>query len=148
MNTIFLLWTIFWLLRITIEDIRSFTIPNRFTLAILLAAPFLSAAPFGMRFLAAVLPFCLVPFLGMGDVKLYSALGFCLGPMPLLRIACGSLLAGGLYAAALLVLRKAKKKDRIAFGPFIAASAAAILILPYFASTDAMWAISRSMLAV
>ena len=40
MNTIFLLWTIFWLLRITIEDLRSFTIPNRFTLAILLAALF------------------------------------------------------------------------------------------------------------
>jgi Flp pilus assembly protein protease CpaA len=60
MNTIFLLWTIFWLLRITIEDIRSFTIPNRFTLAILLAAPFLSAAPVSMRLLAAALPFCLL----------------------------------------------------------------------------------------
>ena len=148
MNTIFLLWTFFWLLRITIEDLRSFTIPNRFTLAILLAAPFLSEAPIGMRILAAALPFCLGPFLGMGDVKLYSALGFCLGPVPLLRIACGSLLAGGLYAAALLVLRKAKKKDRIAFGPFIAASAAVILLMSYFASTSAMWAIRRSMLAV
>lgn len=138
MNTIFLLWVIFWLLRISIEDIRSFTIPNRFTLAILLAAPFLGSLPAGPRLLAAALPLCLIPFMGMGDVKLYSALGFCLGPAALIRIACTSMLGGGCYAALLLILKKAKKKDRIAFGPFIAASAAVFLVLPYFASTSAM----------
>ena len=148
MNTIFFIWTLFWLLPISLEDIRSFTIPDRFTLAILLAAPFLCDLPAAPRLLAAVLPLCLIPFMGMGDVKLYCALGFCLGPAALLRIACASMLMGGFYAGALLLLKKAKKKDRIAFGPFIAASAAVWLSLPYFASTEAMWAISRSMLAV
>ena len=128
MGTLFFLWVVFWLLLLSIEDIRSFTIPNRCVLAILAAAPFLSSTPFSMRLLASLLPAALIPCMGMGDVKLYSALGFCLGPAALLRIACGSMLAGGIYAAVLLLLKKAKKKDRIAFGPFIAAAAAVYLL--------------------
>ena len=148
MDTIFFIWTIFWLARISIEDARSYIIPNRYTLAILLAAPFLSAAPLGMRLLAALLPAVLIPLMGMGDVKLYAALGFCLGLRPLLQIACASLLAGGVYAGALVLLKKAKKKDRIAFGPFIALSAGLVLFSDYFASTSPMCAISLSMFAV
>ena len=138
MDTIFFIWTVFWLVRISAEDIRSFTIPNRYTFAILLAAPFLSEAPMSMRLLAALLPAILIPLMGMGDVKLYAALGFCLGPRPLLQIACGSMLAGGVYAGALVLFRKAKKKDRIAFGPFIAIFAVLVLAADYFASTSAM----------
>lgn len=148
MDTIFFIWTLFWLARISAEDLRSYTIPNRYTLAILLAAPFLSAAPAGMRLLAALLPACLIPLMGMGDVKLYAALGFCLGPRPLLQIACASMLSGGVYAGALVLLKKAKKKDRIAFGPFIAVSAGLVLAFRYFASTSPMCAISLSMFAV
>ena len=148
MDTIFFIWTLFWLARISIEDARSYTIPNRYTLAILLAAPFLSAEPPGMRLLATLLPACLIPLMGMGDVKLYAALGFCLGPRPLLQIACASMLAGGVYAGMLVLLKRAKKKDRIAFGPFIAVSAVFVIASDYFASTSPMCAISLSMFAV
>ncbi|MBR5641464.1 MAG: prepilin peptidase [Firmicutes bacterium] len=137
MDTIFFLWAVFWLIRISIEDLRSYTIPNLYTLALLAAAPVLSDAAIPARLLAAALPLALIPFMGMGDVKLYSALGFCLGPRALLQIVCGSMLAGGIYAAALLLLKKAHKKDRIAFGPFIAVFA--VLTLAYaLPSTFAM----------
>ncbi|MBR3035607.1 MAG: prepilin peptidase [Firmicutes bacterium] len=148
MDTIFFIWTVFWLVRIAVEDVRSLTIPDRYTIAILAAAPFLSSTPLGARLFAAVIPAVLIPLMGMGDIKLYSALGFCLGFRPLLRIACGSMLTGGICAGILLLLKKVKKKDRIPFGPFIACSAVLALAADYFASTSAMWAISLSMLAV
>ena len=100
------LWTFAWLWRIAREDIRSFTIPNAYTLAILAASPFLSTATLSGRVLAALLPIVLIPFMGMGDVKLYSALGFGLGMLPLLQIVCLSSLAGGGYAGVLLLLQK------------------------------------------
>ena len=124
------IWILFWLLRISIEDIRSFTIPNRYTLAILVAALFLPGISVPSRLLAALLPFALIPLMGMGDVKLYSALGFTLGPHNLLQIACISMLSGGVYAVMLLTVKKVKRKDKIAFGPFIAAAAAFILLCP------------------
>ena len=148
MDTIFFIWTVFWLVRIAVEDVRSLTIPDRYTIAILAAAPFLSSTPLDARLLAAAVPAVLIPLMGMGDVKLYSALGFCLGFRPLLCIACGSMLTGGIYAGVLLLLKKVKKKDRIPFGPFIACSAILVLAADYFASTSAMWAISLSILAV
>ena len=140
------LWTLFWLGRISAEDIRSFTIPNRYMLAILPAAPFLSSVALPLRILAALLPAVLIPLMGMGDVKLYGALGFCLGPAALLQIACASMLAGGVCAGILVMFKKAKKKDRIPFGPFIAAAAAVYYFLvffvpffaPFFPSTSAM----------
>ena len=129
MRTISSIWALFWLTRIALEDARSLTIPNRYTLAILLAAPFLSAVPLPLRLLAALLPAVLIPLMGMGDVKLYAALGACLGPAALLRIACASMLTGGAYAGILLLQKKASKKDRIPFGPFIATAAAGYLLI-------------------
>ena len=126
------LWTLVWLLLISREDFRSFTIPNTYTLAILAAAPFLSSAPFSARILAAMLPAVLIPFMGMGDIKLFSVLGFCLGPFASLSICSGSLLGAGLYAAVLLALKRIKRKDRIAFGPFIAAATIVLFFLPFF----------------
>ena len=123
-------WILFWLARISIEDVRSFTIPNGYTLAVLAAGLFLCDVPVGSRLLAAALPFALVPLMGMGDVKLYSALGFSLGLRGLLRIACLSMLAGGLYAGALLAFKRAQGKDRIPFGPFIAGAAMLVLLHP------------------
>jgi Flp pilus assembly protein protease CpaA len=126
------LWTLLWLLLISKEDMRSFTIPNLYTLAILAAAPFLSHSPLKLRFLACVLPAVLIPFMGMGDIKLFSVLGFCLGPTSLLYICAGSMLCAGLYAAVLLALKRVKRKDRIAFGPFIAAAAIVLIFFPLF----------------
>lgn len=124
------IWILYWLLRISLEDLRSFTIPDLYTAAVLAAAPFLFDIPFPSRLLAAALPFALVPLMGMGDVKLYSVLGFSSGLRRLLGIACISMLAGGAYAAVLLAVKKIKRQDKIAFGPFIAAAAAAVLLWP------------------
>ena len=132
LNVLARLWVLIWLLLISKEDLRSFTIPDAYTLAILTAAPFLSHCPVKLRFLACVLPVVLIPFMGMGDIKLFSVLGFCLGPFALLYICAGSLLCAGLYAMVLLVSKRVKRKDRIAFGPFIAATAIALIFLPFF----------------
>lgn len=127
-------WLLFWFFRISLEDMRRFVIPNRFTLAVLAAAPFLDSVPVSARLLAAALPLVFIPLMGMGDVKLYSALGFMLGPRSLLRITCLSLLAGGVYAAVLLVTGAVKRRDRIAFGPFIAGAAAMVMVGQVFLS--------------
>ena len=124
------LWTLVWLVLISREDLRSFTIPNVYTLAILAAAPFLSHFPVKRRLLACILPAVLIPFMGMGDIKLFAVLGFCLGPFDLFYICAGSLLCAGLYAAVLLMLKRVKREDRIAFGPFIAAAAIVLIFLP------------------
>ncbi len=136
------LWIIYWLYRIAREDLRSLTIPDEFTLAILASAPFIANAPLKLRLLAALLPFALAFVLGMGDIKLFCALGFCLGPAALIKIAGASLAAGGVTAAILLAAGKKKKKDRIAFGPFISVSCALYLL-----STLPICATSLSMLA-
>ena len=136
------LWIIYWLYRIAREDLRSLTIPDEFTLAILASAPFIANAPLKLRLLAALLPFALAFVLGMGDIKLFCALGFCLGFVVFIKIAGASLAAGGVTAAILLAAGKKKKKDRIAFGPFISVSCALYLL-----STLPICATSLSMLA-
>lgn len=58
--------------------------------------------------------------IGLGDVKLATAMGIGLGwPIGLDAVVYG-LLAGGLWGALLLVLRRARARDSIAFGPFLA----------------------------
>lgn len=122
-------WVVFWLVRLSLEDLRSYIIPDHCVLAILAAAPFLSAASLSSRILAALLPAILIPFMGMGDVKLYSALGFGVGIWPLLQIVCLSSLAGGVVAGLLLLLHRLQAKDRLAFGPFIACAAVPVLLV-------------------
>lgn len=59
------------------------------------------------------------PF-GMGDAKLIAALGLCFGSAALTFIVCVALLISGAWAALLVLEKKATKKDRIFFGPFLA----------------------------
>jgi prepilin signal peptidase PulO-like enzyme (type II secretory pathway) len=59
------------------------------------------------------------PF-GMGDAKLLACLGFVFGASGLYAISCAAFIASGFWSLGLLLLKKAAKKDRIAFGPFIA----------------------------
>ncbi len=62
---------------------------------------------------------------GGGDVKLVAACGWFLGAK---AVAVGTFIAfltGGIYAAGLLVRKKAGRKDHFAFGPFLAAGFAA-----------------------
>ncbi|NCB42335.1 MAG: hypothetical protein EOM59_06915 [Clostridia bacterium] len=62
------------------------------------------------------------PAIGMGDAKLFSALGFCFEIEGLYYMACYAFLFSGVWAAFLLFRKKATKKDRLSFGPFIAAA--------------------------
>lgn len=57
---------------------------------------------------------------GFGDVKYLALVGFALGPVIGLFALFTAVLLGGLYAASLLVRRRAGRRDTIAFGPFIA----------------------------
>jgi prepilin signal peptidase PulO-like enzyme (type II secretory pathway) len=83
------------------------------------------------------------PPFGMGDARLFAVLSLCLGPMAVLRIFCLSCLLSGLWCAALLALKKIKRKDQIAFGPFISLST-----VIYLLSSSHMCFTSLSMLQV
>lgn len=76
------------------------------------------AAAMGAFFL--VLYILLHGGIGLGDVKLAAAMGLGLGwPVGLDALIYG-LLAGGLFGAGLLTFRRAKARDSMAFGPFLA----------------------------
>lgn len=70
--------------------------------------------------------------LGFGDVKLAPALGLLLGWVSWPAVATGTLLAfvaGGLWAAYLLLTRRARGSDRFAFGPFMIMGALTAIVL-------------------
>lgn len=57
---------------------------------------------------------------GGGDIKLMAAGGFFLGWRAVLAAMCWALAAGGVYCAVMLARGKMTRKDRFAFGPFLA----------------------------
>lgn len=61
--------------------------------------------------------------MGGGDIKLAGVIGVFLGPAGAGMTLFISSLAGGIWAACLLVLGKADRKSAIKFGPFLAAAA-------------------------
>jgi len=58
--------------------------------------------------------------MGMGDVKFMAMIGSFLGPRCGLEALFTAVLAGGLYGAALIVIKKRSVKSAFAFGPFLA----------------------------
>jgi leader peptidase (prepilin peptidase) / N-methyltransferase len=100
------------------------------------AAPFMSDG--GERFVGALLGmaalwvlfavqwFLLPKAMGFGDVKLSGVLGLHLGWLGMDAWMLGTFamfIVGGLYAMALLVLRRAKRGESMPFGPFMLAGA-------------------------
>ncbi|MFF5260634.1 prepilin peptidase [Actinomadura viridis] len=96
------------------------------------AAPFLDGgggrfvdALFGLAALWALfaVQWVVVPSaLGFGDVKLSGVLGLYLGWLGMDAWVLGTFamfVTGGLYAVGLLVLRRAKRKESMPFGPFM-----------------------------
>jgi leader peptidase (prepilin peptidase)/N-methyltransferase len=64
--------------------------------------------------------------IGLGDAKLAASVGTALGWLGWPEVIAGTftaLLAAGIYGICLLVLRRARLHDMIAFGPFIAVGA-------------------------
>ncbi|MEA4911982.1 MAG: prepilin peptidase [Oscillospiraceae bacterium] len=86
----------------------------------------------GVGFLCVSAPMALLTLLirdcfGGGDVKLIAVCGFVLGWRRTLLAAFLAILLGGIYGAALLLMKQKKRTDHFAFGPFIALGAAAAL---------------------
>ena len=67
--------------------------------------------------------------MGGGDVKLAAAVGLLVGFPQVLLALWLAMASGGLVAIWLLVSRKLGRKDAISFGPFLALSAMAVLLV-------------------
>lgn len=70
--------------------------------------------------------------MGMGDVKLAGVLGLYLGAASWEHLMLGTFAAfllGGLYAAVLVLTRKASTKTMIPFGPFMIVGTAVALLI-------------------
>ena len=83
---------------------------------------------------AAGLVIMLIPFLitrggmGMGDVKMAALLGLITGFPKVFMALFLSILAGGLVAAALLILGLKTRRQPIPFGPFLAIGTMVIVV--------------------
>lgn len=127
------------LVAVTVIDLRHHLIPNRLLLAgAAVAGPLTLGAglvPWADALLGAMtcggllLAVAVLSRGGMGggDVKLGALLGLVLGwRLGLLALAVG-FVAGALVASALLLSGRKRRRDAIAFGPFLAAGAAVAL---------------------
>jgi len=128
------IFILFSLLQLSISDIKFQILQDEWILAIASIAPAVPGS-LSSKLQACMLPILLFsllsliqklrrmqPLLGMGDVKLMAALGLCFGVSNVWHIVCYAFLLSGAGAAFLLLRKKVTKKDRIAFGPFIAAA--------------------------
>lgn len=124
-------------------DIDTHTLPNRIVLpAYLVAVVLLVAASVvdghyeallragigmvGLWLAYAAMAFAYPGGMGFGDVKLAGVVGIFLGWAGWGSLAVGALsafLLGGLYAVALILLRRANRKSGIPFGPWMLAGA-------------------------
>ena len=68
--------------------------------------------------------------LGLGDVKLGTAIGAGFGPAAGLIALGAAFVLGGAYASWLLLTRRAQRGDAVRFGPFLAAGTLAAALIP------------------
>lgn len=66
--------------------------------------------------------------MGMGDVKLMAPIGLFLGWKLCITALAASILLGGVLSMVLILLRIKKRKDTVAFGPFIVIGAFATIM--------------------
>lgn len=130
-------------------DVSEHRLPNRIlypwgltTVGVLLGVTLLTGDLSGLlRALAAALvwsgAFLAVrlahpPSIGMGDVKLVAVLGLYTGHLGWSTVLAAVVLAvllGGIVAVGLLISRRAGRRSRIPFGPFLLLGAALALII-------------------
>jgi leader peptidase (prepilin peptidase)/N-methyltransferase len=67
--------------------------------------------------------------LGLGDVKLGTAIGAGFGATAGIAALGVAFVAGGAYAAWMLATRRARRRDAIPFGPFLAAGTLSAALL-------------------
>ena len=128
------------LVTIMLVDFQTRRIPNALVLALLGWAAVqlvwpgqLSLRDAGLGLLVGGGSFFLLALIGrgamgIGDVKLAAALGALLGYPLILPALLGGVLAGGIGAVALLVTRRAGRKDSMAYGPYLALGAWLVLV--------------------
>lgn len=124
-----------------VVDARTGLIPDAVTRTTALAALGFAAAN------SAVLPACCGAYavggtllalhvlthgrgLGLGDVKLGTAIGAGIGPALGLAALGTAFVLGGGYASWLLLTRRGRRGDAIRFGPFLAAGMLAAAFFP------------------
>jgi Flp pilus assembly protein protease CpaA len=140
-SVLLLLFVLAVLLRLAWHDVRERIIPNRIVLPawiVVLCSQILLHPEHwqewliasGVAFAAFLLPALVYPpALGMGDVKLAGLLGAVLGYGVLNGILVGMVFAG-VYSATILLRRgSAARRATVPYGAFLAAGAAAVLLL-------------------
>ena len=127
------------LMTITLVDLQVRSIPNALVLALLIWAlvqmfvfgrPTPVAAGLGVLAGGGVLFVMAVAgrgAMGAGDVKLAAALGAVLGWPAVLPALLYGIIAGGVAALLLLLLRRADRKSAFAYGPYLALGAVIVL---------------------
>ena len=68
--------------------------------------------------------------LGMGDIKLFGALGVYLGPLGILQNIFLSCFLGSILGLSLILAKKMDRNDTLAFGPYIIVVAVFQIFLP------------------
>ena len=66
--------------------------------------------------------------MGLGDVKLFAAMGFLLGDVTIVPIIMLSLLISAVYGITQLLRKKIKAKDEMPFAPFVKVAVIILLI--------------------
>ena len=135
---------------IDIDDHRlpnAIVLPSYPVVATLLLLPSIASGDWGAYLRAAIGMVVLFAFyfllvliypagMGFGDVKLAGVLGLALGYLGWAELAVGGFLGfllGGVWAVALIVVRRAGRKSAIPFGPFMLAGA---LLAIFVAAAD------------
>ncbi|MCL2002834.1 MAG: prepilin peptidase [Oscillospiraceae bacterium] len=128
------------LLAITLIDMDTMEIPDGLIIALI---PFAAAALWARPEITLLhrsigLAAISVPMLalalmiegayGMGDIKLMAVCGFLLGWQSVLFAFFTAILLGGSYALYLMLKKKKKKGEHIAFGPFLCVGVAAAML--------------------
>lgn len=128
---------------LAVIDLDTHTLPNRIVLPAYVVVPVLLAAASALSgdwsaFLRAAiglvalggvylaLALAVPGGMGLGDVKLAGVLGFALAYLgwgPLAVGSFGAFLLGGIFAIALMIVRRAGRKSGIPFGPWMLAGA-------------------------
>ncbi len=117
------------LIVVTFIDIDTFNIPDRLhivilSLAIIRLFIYRDGLPNHLLGIVVIsLPMFIIAYFtngfGGGDIKLMAAAGLYLGaPLAVLAFFI-SIITGGIYGVSLLLLKKAGRKSKLAFGPFL-----------------------------
>ena len=135
----YIIAAISFLLFITVTDFEQQVILNEMVLAFALLGlcytlhlhlslqdHLLAALGGGLFFL--FLAFISKGSIGGGDIKLLAALGLWLGWKSLLSVIIYGAIAGGVAALVLLLTKKIKRKQFLAYGPYFALSAIGLIL--------------------